>query len=447
MPTITAEATRAGWGPSSYYEPSGSPYWVLNNDWNYPGPGTQSIDYNTSSVPNGTTINWNYGSHIAPSNVWGYPEVVYGTQGISFEPTNATHPANWGEQIGTLGHFNMTWDVSLTGNQNQYDVLAETHLSGHEFGIVLNLPPYMSSLGNGSTQHPFNLGGIQGEAIPNFWGSGSLALIPDSVENGTPMTHGSIDFAPILQWAISQGWLSSSDQLKGFALGIEAQQGAGSMTVNNLNYDWGPGSSTGASTGGSTGGSGGSSVASGGSITPAGGSNTGTSSGSITTTGGSGSPATAGGSSMGTVPPSSDPPPTSTGGSASSVSSTSPTTVPPSSPGDPSNAGSGAASGSSTAGSASSGSSTGNSSSSGSHHHHNASSNGSHHHHNASSNGSHHHHNASSSGSHHHHNAIAHHAHLVATLHSAHHASTASGDDSMANHLMGIHSTHHPDWS
>ena len=81
MPTITDQANQVGWGPSSYYAPSGSAYWALNNDWNDPGAGTQWIDYNTSTFPNGTTINWNYGSHIAPSNVWGYPEIVYGTQG------------------------------------------------------------------------------------------------------------------------------------------------------------------------------------------------------------------------------------------------------------------------------------------------------------------------------------------------------------------------------
>ena len=68
-------------------------------------------------------------------------------------------------------------------------------------------------------------------------------LIPNSVEAGTPMTQGSIDFAPIIQWAISEGWLSSSSELKGFELGVEVKQGAGSMTVNSLNYDWGPGSS------------------------------------------------------------------------------------------------------------------------------------------------------------------------------------------------------------
>ena len=237
MPTITTQ----DWG--SYYAPPGSAYWALNNAWNNPGAGTQWIDYNTSTFPNGTTINWNYGSHIAPSNVWGYPEIVYGTQNTSFDPPNGTHPANWGEQIGTLGHFNMTWDFSLTGNLNQYDVLAETHLSGHEFGIILNSPDYMTNFISGFTQYHFNLGGVEGEAIPNFWGSGTLGIIPDSVENGTPMTHGSIDFAPIISWAISEGWLSSSDQLKGFELGIEAQQGAGSMTVNSLNYDWGPGSS------------------------------------------------------------------------------------------------------------------------------------------------------------------------------------------------------------
>ena len=247
MPTIANQANAVGWGPSSYYAPSGSAYWALNNDWNYPGPGTQSIDYNTSTFPNGTTIHWNYGSKVAPSNVWGYPEVVFGSQkGGSFEPANATHPANWGEQIGTLGHFNMTWDISLTGNQSQYDVLAETFLNGHEFGIFLHSPKFLTDYitkNHADGLYHFDLGGIQGVAIPGAWGGGGFAIIPDSVLNGTPMTHGSIDLAPVIQWAISEGWLSSSYQLKGFELGIEAQQGAGSMTVNNLNYDWGPGSS------------------------------------------------------------------------------------------------------------------------------------------------------------------------------------------------------------
>ena len=190
MPTITDQANQVGWGPSSYYSPSGSAYWALNNDWNDPGAGTQSIDYNTSTFPNGTTIHWNYGSHIAPSNVWGYPEIVYGTKGPgSFDPPNGTHPANWGEQIGTLGHFNMTWDVSLTGNLNQYDVLAETFLGGHEFGIILNSPNYLTDWLNGQTQFHFDLGGVEGDAYPDVWGRGTLMLIPNSVEAGTPMTQ------------------------------------------------------------------------------------------------------------------------------------------------------------------------------------------------------------------------------------------------------------------
>ena len=86
MPTITTQ----DWG--SYYAPPRSAYWALNNAWNNPGAGNQWIDYNTSTFPNGTTINWNYGSHIAPSNVWGYPEIVYGTHNTSFDPPNGTHP-------------------------------------------------------------------------------------------------------------------------------------------------------------------------------------------------------------------------------------------------------------------------------------------------------------------------------------------------------------------
>ena len=297
MPTITAQPTHVGWGsPSTYYSASDSPWWTLNSDWNGPAAGTQWIDYNTSTFPNGTTIHWNYGSNIAPSNVWGYPEINYGTVN-TFNPPNGTLPANWGEHIGTLGHFNMTWDISLAGKPSDpYDVLAETHLipgnpGGAEFGIILKSYPGLTDWAQSHTQYHFDLGGIQGEAIPNFWDKGSLAIIPDSVENGTPMTHGSIDLAPIIQWAISQGWLAPSDPLEGFELGVEAQQGAGSMTVNNLSYDWGPGGSAGGSTGDSTGGSGGSTT------TTSGGS------GSTTTTGGSGSTTTTGGSGSTTTGP------------------------------------------------------------------------------------------------------------------------------------------------
>jgi hypothetical protein len=236
--TITDQANQVGWGPSSYYSPSGSPWWTVNSDWNNPPAGTQWIDYNTSTFPNGTTIHWNYGPNIAPGNVWGYPEVSYGTNDTW--DLNNTHPANWGEQIGTLGHFNMDFNYSLS-NSGPFDVLAETFLNGHETGIVLSAYPGFIAWANSTgPQYHFDLGGLQGEAIPNAWGPGTLMFIPDSVENGTPMTQGSIDFAPILQWAISQGWLSSSDELKGFEFGVEAQQGAGSLTINNLNYDWGP---------------------------------------------------------------------------------------------------------------------------------------------------------------------------------------------------------------
>lgn len=178
MPTITSN-----WG---FSDGSGT-YWALNNAWNGAAPGTQWIDYNTSSTfPNGTTINWNYGNHIANFNVWGYPEVVYGDQnggathgGISSSSITGVEPPNVGEQVSTLGHFNFTWDVSLTGSPStQYDVLAETHLSGHEFGVILNSPNYMTTWLNGFTQHHVDLGGFSGEAIPGMWGSGTLGLVP-----------------------------------------------------------------------------------------------------------------------------------------------------------------------------------------------------------------------------------------------------------------------------
>jgi hypothetical protein len=231
MPTITSN-----WG---FYDGSGTPYWAVNNAWNGAAPGTQWIDYNTSSTfPDGTTINWNYGNQVANWNVWGYPEVVYGDQnggssygGISSSSITGVEPPNVGEQISTLDHFNFTWNVSLTGQPaSQYDVLAETHLGiqgqthGAEFGIVLNSPSYMTQWLDGFTMHQFNAGGTSVELIPGLWGTGTLGVVPDSVLHGTPMTQGTIDLAPILQDAVQQGWLAGTDTVQGWELGVNDSQ-------------------------------------------------------------------------------------------------------------------------------------------------------------------------------------------------------------------------------
>jgi hypothetical protein len=231
------------------YRPSGSPWWGLNNTWHI-GSLRNGIDFTQTltcyplAFPRGTVIAWSFDSHVGPSNVWGYPEVVYGSQNGGVHPSpNGITPAPI--QLQNLGRFTMSWNTSLSGNLNYYDVLAETHLSSTltgndcEFGIFLWSPPYATSFWNTKTRYSINLGGFAGEVSPNCWATGSFAMMPTSVKNGTPWPSGTINFLPIIQWGITQGLLTPTWYLLGFELGVEPQQGSGTLTVNSLSYDWG----------------------------------------------------------------------------------------------------------------------------------------------------------------------------------------------------------------
>jgi hypothetical protein len=223
---------------------------MLQNPWNgQPSGYTQTITGYTGSFPAGTAINWNYGSNVAPENVWGYPEVVYGRQAGWWANPNSGGLSPASVQLSQLKTFTYSWDMTLGGNLQQYDVLAETHFatvtnptSGGqaplEFGVFLWSPSYSTSFFNTRTIYNYNSGGLQAKISTDAWAKGSFAILPASVEAGTPWTSGTIDFLPIIRWGISQGILPSTDYLTGFELGVEMQQGAGSLTVNSISCSW-----------------------------------------------------------------------------------------------------------------------------------------------------------------------------------------------------------------
>ena len=115
-----------------YYSPANSYWWALDNPWNTGSlvrgtDYTQSVTVHTGTFPNGTRIAWNFGSHMAPSNVWGYPEVIYGRQAGWWAPPNGVIPTPI--QLRNHKRFLMSWNISLTGNLTLYNVLSETHLA------------------------------------------------------------------------------------------------------------------------------------------------------------------------------------------------------------------------------------------------------------------------------------------------------------------------------
>lgn len=233
-----------------YWGPSGSPWWALQNPWGgEPSGYTQTLTCYTGSFPAGTLISWDYGSNVASGNVWGYPEVIYGRQAGWWANPNSGGVTPTPVQLGNLSSFTFSWNVTLSGNLQQYDVLAETHFATVanpgssnqtplEFGVFLWNPNFANSYFDSKTIYNYNSGGFQAKISPNVWAAGTFAMLPTSVEAGTPWTSGTINFLPIIQWGISKGLLPSGSYLTGFELGIEMQQGSGSMTVNNISCKW-----------------------------------------------------------------------------------------------------------------------------------------------------------------------------------------------------------------
>jgi len=228
-PTGTMQTiTDYGWSGTAVYQPAGSPWWALNNAWGGPPPGTQAIDYYPNNFPNYTTIRWSYGG--SGGNVLGYPEVIIGDQNDHTLPSpNGVEPAWHGMTLGSLSHFIVTWDIVINSfSGDNWDILFENHMNGNEVGIFLK-DPWVSS-GIAFT----NLGGISGIGVPNCWAAGSFCIVPSAALAGTPMLSGTIDFMPIWNWAISNGWMSSSYVIDGWEMGIEATNGSGSVTFNSI---------------------------------------------------------------------------------------------------------------------------------------------------------------------------------------------------------------------
>ena len=47
------------------------------------------------------------------------------------------------------------------------------------------------------------------------------------------------DLLGILNYCITIGLINQNYYVTGFELGVEAQQGSGTMTINSLSFDWG----------------------------------------------------------------------------------------------------------------------------------------------------------------------------------------------------------------
>lgn len=222
--------------------------WQVNNNvWNKGTlvngvDFTQSATFNTDTVPNGITFNWNWGQP-ADYRVYAYPEIAAGSH-----PWGGDGPTQLTATVSDVKNFNVNFDLDIAGNTSKFNVAIEFWLTRKgadgQTDITTEVMIWLHNgdLANGATfAFDYADGGYSAGAIvpdqpfQNFdetWNYIALATNADYLT-------GSVDLHDILVELQRRGLVNETDTIGGFELGAEVTGGAGSLTVNSLSYDFG----------------------------------------------------------------------------------------------------------------------------------------------------------------------------------------------------------------
>jgi hypothetical protein len=265
--------------PFSRYQ-GNTAFWAFENPWATvtgsfgdpitpsPVPYSESITVNPDTFPDGTVINFSWPDTF--KGAYSYPEVVWGSQFGGYHPSpNGVTPTP--VQVNAIHTFTGTFDLSLTSNPDNYDVLWETYLTTGpnnglpaigpntcepngvptdrclvlELGIILHaypgyvnfllgFPHYLYTSPDGSfSAHIIDLG--PGPPTNNH---ASIIVLPVIVANGGDLLSGTIDLLALLKniQANGFGFITGNEYVDGWEMGIETTKGAGSFTINHLSY-------------------------------------------------------------------------------------------------------------------------------------------------------------------------------------------------------------------
>ena len=229
-------------GYATYNSPLNG-WWAALNPYNAGSSSyTESITSYPDTFPNNTVLNWSYPNTPGSGNVWAYPEVIYGYMGgiSNYTPSGeGTRPV----QVKNLTALTGSYNVTLQGDTEQYDVLLETHLTTApasnmvcEFAIMPHSPSYFTQyVMSLPVQYDYNAPDLSA-TIANA-GSSSNPYFIVMPKQGD-MLSATVDIKSILTFLISKGVLSGDWYIGGFELGVEPRQGSGSITINSVSYNW-----------------------------------------------------------------------------------------------------------------------------------------------------------------------------------------------------------------
>ncbi len=224
---------------------------VLNNVWN-PGPYTEGSDYTISSTYNpadltaGTTFTWSFPMQETgvPMAVRAYPEVMFGRM-PHLGGQNVTDPYDvLSVQLRDIDKLTADYDIGFSGYTAgfnvAYDIWLTSQPGGNQTTITHEIMIWLHKGG-------FNPGGT---AIGTYSDSSfSGTIYYKAVSNNTNKSpyiaivanadspRGKIDLAAIMRMLQSMGLVSGNEYLADIELGAEVVYGAGSLTINNLDFD------------------------------------------------------------------------------------------------------------------------------------------------------------------------------------------------------------------
>lgn len=224
-------------------------WWALNNTWGNAGlvngkDYAQSITVEPSCFPASTQMQWSWPSAVNTSSVRAYPEVVYGNQeGNGYPSPNGVAPAPIA--IQSLTKFVGTFDLTLAGDTQGYDVLWETQLTKsatgaqeYEIGIMLHAPQYIRDYCSGlAKQYTYSSAAFSAQIciVPDNGGGYPFIIV---MPKAGDVLSGTIDVLSIYKYLESVQVITDDPYLVGYELGAETYYGTGGVTINQLTYTW-----------------------------------------------------------------------------------------------------------------------------------------------------------------------------------------------------------------
>jgi Glycosyl hydrolase family 12/RTX calcium-binding nonapeptide repeat (4 copies) len=221
---------------------------LLNNTWGVYTWGhtdwvngvdyAQSITYDPATPLRDVRMQWDYSAR-PDGNVLGYPEVF-----IGYKPWNEGSTFMV-DQVSDLRELTLTTDIDIggdtTGFNVAYDLWFTDTPAGGPDSITAELMVWLHK--GGFTPAGTPIGRYVGPDVSaTIWYEAAIASGPDKrpsyialvVDGG--QLDGTVDMAAMLRYLDRRGLIAGDDYLTGVELGPELMRGAGSMTINSLNY-------------------------------------------------------------------------------------------------------------------------------------------------------------------------------------------------------------------